>query len=57
MSRRVDQVQVIHLAAFRLVLQRRCLRLDGNTALTFDIHRIRALALPFHGLKGRRRDG
>ncbi|SOY47098.1 hypothetical protein CBM2588_A130033 [Cupriavidus taiwanensis] len=39
----VDQVQVIDLAVARLVAQRGGLRLDGDAALFFDIHRIENL--------------
>ena len=41
----VDQVQVVDLAILRLVLQRRRLRLDGDAALFFDLHRVQNLGL------------
>ena len=45
MTRRIDQVQVIGLAVAGVVLQRHCLRLDGDAALAFDVHRVEHLRL------------
>ena len=42
---RVDQVEVVNLPILRLVLQCSRLRLDGDAALLFDIHRIEHLRL------------
>ncbi len=47
MSRRVDQVQVVHLPVARLVTQRRGLGLDGDAALALDIHRVEHLGFHF----------
>jgi hypothetical protein len=46
-SRRIDQVQVIDLTIPCLVGQSSRLRLDGNPALAFDIHRIEDLGFHF----------
>ena len=47
MAGRVDQVQVINLAVLGLVLERRRLRLDGDAALFFDVHRVQHLRTHF----------
>ncbi len=41
----VDQVQVVDLAVLGLVVQGRRLRLDGDTALFLDVHRVQHLCL------------
>ena len=41
----VNQVQVIDLTIFGLVLQRSSLRLDGDAPLFFDVHRVKHLGL------------
>ena len=41
----VDQVQVVGPAVTRNVGERRRLRLDGDAALTLDVHRIKHLRL------------
>ena len=41
----VDQVEVVGLAVSGLVMQRGCLRLDGDAAFFFDVHRIQHLGL------------
>ena len=43
----IDQVQVVNLAIARLVVERRGLRLDGDAALLFDVHRIEHLGAHF----------
>ncbi len=45
MSGSVDQVQVVHLATARAILQRSGLRLDGDAALALDVHRVEHLRL------------
>ncbi len=47
MSWSVDQIEVIDFTVHRLVRQRSCLRLDRNTALAFQIHRIKHLRFHF----------
>jgi hypothetical protein len=43
MSRGVDQVKVVNLPVARFVAKGGSLRLDGNTSLAFDIHRVKHL--------------
>ena len=43
MSRRIDQVEVIHLPVARFVFQRGGLRLDSDAALALDVHRVEHL--------------
>ena len=45
MTRRIHQVQRIHLAVGRLVLQAHGLRLDGDAAFPLELHRIEHLFL------------
>ena len=45
MPGRIDQIKVVHLPTARLICQRSGLRLDGDTALALDIHRIENLRL------------
>ena len=42
-ARRVDQVQLVRLAVLRLVGHRHRMRLDGDAALAFEVHRIEHL--------------
>ncbi len=49
MAGRVDQVQGIGLAVIGLVQQANGLRLDGDAAFAFQIHRIQNLFLHFTG--------
>ena len=44
MTRRVDQIEVVNLAVERLVFQRSCLCLDSDSALFFNVHRIKHLS-------------
>ena len=46
MPGRVDQVEVVDLPVFGLVLQRRRLRLDRDATLALDVHRVQHLG--FH---------
>ena len=46
MPGRVDEVQVVDLTIPGLVLQRRCLCLDGDAPLFLDVHRVKHLG--FH---------
>jgi hypothetical protein len=41
----VNQIQVVDVAVFGLVLQRRRLRLDGDTTFFLDVHRVQDLRL------------
>jgi hypothetical protein len=43
----IDEIQVVGLSVARSVLQRRGLRLDGDAALTLQIHRIEHLLRHF----------
>ena len=43
--RRIDQVQLVSLAILRLVRHRDRVRLDGDAALPFQVHRIEQLVL------------
>lgn len=45
MAGRVDQVEVVDLAVLGLVVQGCGLRLDGDTALFLDVHRVQHLRL------------
>ncbi len=47
MPGRVDEVQLIRFAVLRGVLQRYALRLDRNSALALEIHRIEHLLRHF----------
>ena len=47
MARGVDQIQVVDLSVFRLVVQGGGLRLDRDAALFFDVHRIQHLGFHF----------
>ena len=47
MSRGVDEVELVDGTVGRLVQQRRRLRLDGDAALAFQVHRIEHLAVHF----------
>ena len=42
---RVDQIEVVHLAIFGFVVQRRRLRLDGYPTLFLNVHRVQNLRL------------
>jgi hypothetical protein len=42
-ARRVDQVQVVALPVLRQVAERRGLRLDGDAALTLQVHGVQHL--------------
>ncbi len=44
-SRRVDEVQLVRLAIERFIVQTHGLRLDGDAALTLDIHRVEHLPI------------
>ncbi|MNG89132.1 hypothetical protein D3C79_479870 [compost metagenome] len=43
MSRGVDKVKVVNLPIIGFIVERYALRFDGNTTLTFQIHRIQHL--------------
>lgn len=45
MAWRVNEVELIDLAVTRLVMQGNGLRLNGDAALSFEIHRIEHLVL------------
>ena len=45
MSRSIDEVQLIGIAIVGVVVERYRLRLDGDAALTLDIHRVKHLLL------------
>jgi hypothetical protein len=45
MARRVDQVQLVLDAVFRLVIHARRLELDGNATLALEFHRVQKLVL------------
>ena len=45
MARRIDQIQLVELTVIRAIVEAHGLRLDGNTALTLDIHGIEHLLL------------
>ena len=45
MAGRIDQVEVVHLAVFGLVVQGRRLRLDSYPPLFFNVHRVQNLGL------------
>ncbi len=47
MARGVDQIEVVDLAIFGFVLQRSCLRLDGDTTLFLNVHGVENLRLHF----------
>src|SRR5947209_6392664 len=47
MPRRVGKIQPIFFSIFRRVTHRYRMRLDRDAALTFQIHRIEQLVLPF----------
>jgi hypothetical protein len=47
MPRRIDKVQLIPLTVPRSVCQRHALRLDSNTAFSFNIHGIEYLSIHF----------
>ena len=44
-ARGIDEVELIALAAWRVVIERRALRLDGNAALALQFHGIEHLRL------------
>ena len=46
MAGRIDQIEVVQLSVFGLVLQGRCLRLDSYPPLFFNVHRVQNLG--FH---------
>lgn len=50
MSRRVDEVQQIHLSIPCLIVYPRCLQLDGDTSLALDIQVVKQLLLHVTGL-------
>ena len=45
MARRVDHVQAINVSIARFIIERDALRLDGNAAFAFEVHRIQHLRL------------
>ena len=47
MSRRVNQVELIHLPVACFVVERGGLRFDGDAALFFDVHGIKYLRTHF----------
>ena len=47
MTRRIDQIQQISFAVFGFIVQCRSLRLDRDTAFTFQVHRIENLFFHF----------
>ena len=51
MTRRVDEVQLVALPIFRVVVQRDALRLDGDAAFALERHRVEHLALHLTGVK------
>ncbi len=50
-SRRIDEIELIHLAAQRLEAQGHALRLDGDAALALEVHRVEHLGLHFPGIE------
>ena len=51
MARSIDQVQGVHLPVGSGITQSRRLGLDGDAALTLDVHRIQNLGFHFAGLQ------
>ena len=45
MARGVDKVELVGITVLGVIIQRYRLRLDGNAALTLDIHRVENLFL------------
>ena len=43
MTRSVDEIELVSFAVFRVVIERYALCFDGNTALAFQIHRVKNL--------------
>lgn len=43
MSRRINKVQLVGFAIFGLIVQSHTLGFNGNTTLTFQIHRVQHL--------------
>ena len=43
----IDQIEVVCLPVFGFVLQRCCLRFDGNAAFFFNVHGVEHLRLHF----------
>ena len=47
----IAPVEVVNLTIFGFVLQRSCLRFDGNAALFFNVHGVKNLRLHFSVLQ------
>ncbi len=51
MSGRIDEIELIDLAALRLEAEGHALRFDGDAALALEVHRVEDLCLHFPGIE------